>query len=341
MKHNIMKVPAVVCRKLLEFGDNDVVAACTCQFNADDVSKGALLRYGINVSNTGITVGLKGNFEPAANAGRFSRRNCHKTIIIHKGEPRVPRELEGVATDWQGGHHTFTYTRFCYPRSVDTPKHIRIEVQIVRVELDRIVVAFRVNESLNRTMPEFDRRLLAGLNLLQENVGTCNIELAATEMCQYQHVLSVHWKIFPPGVLTGAELAFRFFGKSVSRLGEKSIKEIQDRYDYLMSLGAKNIIVGIDSFQGYIGAMFEGDIVVFDNIRFGNAVYILREDWETLSKRTKRELRTMKGISHWVPHVNGWKQSVARILKMLRKELANGGGKNTNASYCGGNSPSL
>ena len=48
----------------------------------------------------------------------------------------------------------------------------------------------------------------------------------------------------------------------------------------------KEIIVGNDSFRGYFGAKLAGDVVIFDNVRIGNAVYILRERWEELSKRT-------------------------------------------------------
>ena len=85
-----------------------------------------------------------------------------------------------------------------------------------------------------------------------------------------------------------------------------------------MSLGAEKIIVGIDSFNGYIGAKLEDDIVVFDNVRFGNAVYILREDWETLSKKTKRELLQMKGVAYRIPHLQGWRHKVSLRLKALR-----------------------
>ena len=317
MKHNVMKIPVFIHRKLLEFGNNDFVAACTRQFKAEDVNCGELLKFGIKIPDAGIAVGLQGVFEPVASVGRFSKRNCRNMTVIHKDEPKVPRELEGVATDWHGGHHPFTYTRDCYRRSTIYAKHIKIAAQIIRVELDRVVVAFRVGETLNCTMSNFQDRLLAGLNLLQENVGTCNIELAITDMSQYQHLLRANWRIFPPGTLTGRELACRLLNVTEGKLDDERLKEIQERYDFLMSLGAKSIIVGIDSFHGYIGAKLDGEIIVFDNVKFGNAVYILRGDWESLSKKTKRELWSMAESSYRIQHIKGWKKSVRLRLKKL------------------------
>ena len=174
MKHNISKLPVLVRGKLQGFGNNEIVAACTRQFKLDDVKNGALLRYGITIPDAGVIVGLKGIFEPAPNAGRFSRKNCRNTVIIHKDEPKIPVELDGVATDWHGGQHPFTYIRACYRRSIVSPKHIKIAAEIIRVELDRVVVAFRVDEALRSSSPDFQSRLLAGLNLLQENVEACD-----------------------------------------------------------------------------------------------------------------------------------------------------------------------
>ena len=318
MKHNISKLPMLVRGKLHSFGNSEIVAACTQQFKLDDVKNGALLRYGITIPDAGVIVGLKGIFEPAPNAGRFSLRNCRNTVIIHTSEPKIPTELNGVATDWYGEQHPFTYIRDCYRRSIVFPKHIKIASEITRVELDSVVVAFRVNEPLRSSSPDFQSRLLSGLNLLQENVGTCDIERANTNMSQYQHLLRANWRIFPPGALTNMELACRVYGRSARQLDAKQIMEIQSRYDFLMSLGAKEIIVGMDSFNGYIGAKFDDDIVVFDNVRFGNAVYILREDWETLSKKTKHELLQMKGVAYRIPHLQGWRHKVSQRLKALR-----------------------
>lgn len=317
MKKNIKKIPPFVKRRLAAFGINEIVAGCTRQFRLSEVQNGALSKYGIKIPAEGVAVGLQSEFEPPYSAGKYSRLNCRKLIVIHKDEPKVPREFERIIKDWHGNPHMIFYTRDCYRRSVIQPKHIKIQVEILRIELERVVVAFRVDEALQHNAPDFQERLLAGLNLLQENVRTCNVELASTEMKQYQHLLSVDWSIFPPGSLTALELARRMFGGAARRLDDKMLKLIQDRYDFLMSLGATAIIVGTDSFRGYIGAKMAGDIVVFDNVRFGNAVYILRERWEELSKKTKRELRKMLNVASRIQHNINWKKAVTRKLRAL------------------------
>ncbi len=313
MKHNVMKVPVYVRRRLIELGNNLIVAACTRQFGIDDVKNGALIKYGIAVPAEGVCVGIGGVFEPAANAGRYSRRNCMNTVVVHRNQPKVAKEIETTIQDWHGNPHTVSYMRDCYRRTLLRPLHVKIVSQIIRIAGDCVVVAFKVDEPLDRRSLDFEVRLLSGLNLLLENIGVCNVELAETPISEYKSFISVNWRIFPPGVLSAQELASRMFGKSARRVDERMLLAIQDRHDFLMSLNAKDIVVGIDSFQGYIGARFECDLVVFDCVRVGNAVYILRGEWASLSKKTKSELIATRGVVR-IRHVGGWKDEVKRSL---------------------------
>ena len=318
-RKNIIKLPISIRHRLQELGSNEVVAACTRQFSTDDAKSGKLGTYGITVGEEGAKVGQAGAFEPPAGCGKYSRRNCRGMTVIHKNEPKVPKEIEMTVKDWHGNPISVSYMRDCYRRSMIDPKHIKIDAKVIRVEQDKVVVAFKVNEPLNPGNKDFQDRLLAGLNLLQENVGVCNVELASTDMEKYQHILRVNWTMLPPGSLTAEELACRVFGRA-GMADEKIRKDIKDRYEFLMSLNATNIVVGADSFHGYIGAMLENDIVVFDNVKFGNAVYILQGDWKELSKKTKRELWELADVSHRIQHFGEWKNKVKEEVRRLRRD---------------------
>lgn len=320
MKKNIIKIPPRVMVRLHKFASSSLVAACTMQYKLQDVNSGALEQFGIVLSTGGAEVGLSGRFEPPPTSGRYSRINSNGTTKIHTDQPKVPREIEGTIKDWHGNYHTVMITRQCYPRSELPAKHVQIEAKIIRKELDWVVVGFRVNDELNCSQPDFNERLLFDLNLLQENIGYGTIELASIDISQYQHILSVDWPIFPPGALTSIELACRLFGRSARNLDDKAVKIVDERYDFLMKLGARQIIVGTDSFYGYIGAELSNDVVVFENIRFGNAIYILNEDWRQLSKMTKGELQALKKGAIRILHIEGWKHEVMRTLAMLKKD---------------------
>jgi hypothetical protein len=58
----------------------------------------------------------------------------------------------------------------------------------------------------------------------------------------------------------------------------------------LRALKPEKYIRGVGSFDGYIGAQFAEDLVVFENWRYGNALYILYESWEEISKRSRVDL---------------------------------------------------
>jgi len=48
---------------------------------------------------------------------------------------------------------------------------------------------------------------------------------------------------------------------------------------------------------------------VFENVRYGNALYVLYENWEDVSQRSRIDL--LKGTSadyERIPHMDGWEQ---------------------------------
>jgi hypothetical protein len=47
----------------------------------------------------------------------------------------------------------------------------------------------------------------------------------------------------------------------------------------------------------YIGALFADDLVVFENVRYGNALYVLYGNWEEISKRPRIDLLRNRDVS--------------------------------------------
>ena len=44
------------------------------------------------------------------------------------------------------------------------------------------------------------------------------------------------------------------------------------------------IVLGMSGNTRYLGAKYAEDLVVFENLEYGNAIYILYENWKILSK---------------------------------------------------------
>jgi hypothetical protein len=66
----------------------------------------------------------------------------------------------------------------------------------------------------------------------------------------------------------------------------------------------------------YIGAKFADDLVAFENLRYGNALYVLYENWGELSRRPRSELLKLPQSSlDRIVHSAGWEQKFAVLMQ--------------------------
>lgn len=60
--------------------------------------------------------------------------------------------------------------------------------------------------------------------------------------------------------------------------------------------------------SAYFGAQFADDVVVFENINFGNAAYVLYEGWKEMSKLSRTELLRDENSFDRIVHSKGWEK---------------------------------
>ena len=80
-----------------------------------------------------------------------------------------------------------------------------------------------------------------------------------------------------------------------------------------------SFINGRSGFRRYFGAKFAEDLVVFENIDYGNAAYVMFERWVTLSQKTRLELLAgpADGFKR-VVHRADWKKELTNIVRQRR-----------------------
>uniref|UniRef100_UPI0025A02B5E hypothetical protein n=1 Tax=Klebsiella pneumoniae TaxID=573 RepID=UPI0025A02B5E len=217
--------------------------------------------------------------------------------------------------DSSNGTHTVRLPHDKYPRDIIPPKLIAIEINHKKSSDSYFIFNFRATRILEKNSNKFDDELLFDLNLLQENLGKCGVENADKPISTYADTLIVSWDIFPPG--SKEEILARIFkGKNITD-DKKAVAE--NRYEFFMSLEPKKIVTGNSTFSNYIGAMLEDDLVVFENIEYGNAIYILYDDWDEISKLSRIDLLSGRAGSNFdrIIHSGNWKEEV-------RKKVATG-----------------
>lgn len=96
-------------------------------------------------------------------------------------------------------------------------------------------------------------------------------------------------------------------------------QRFEERYDLLEDLRPVAFVNGTGGFSRYFGAKFADDLVVLENTDYGNAVYVMFEEWETLSQRSRTELLA-GGTNGFVRiiHKPGWETTLRELVARRR-----------------------
>jgi hypothetical protein len=115
----------------------------------------------------------------------------------------------------------------------------------------------------------------------------------------------VFWHILPPGEWTVDSVLSHY---STLQRTNPNVKFDVDRLRQVFSLGPSTLYVGIDEFEGYIVFAFpKTKKVVLECPVYGNAIYIIPENWESLSRLSKGELLSgFPGQVLRIVHAGDW-----------------------------------
>jgi len=312
MKKNIRSVPQRILDRIRSFELDDIVVACVKRLNPEDIPRYAHLGLKIEAGK----LVMPGPAVPPARAGRYSKANVEGREVIRKDLPMVTRSYSWESPnwgDWSNGSHTHTVTRDVYQREFIPPKEVELSVTFVEEAQGAFVVKFAVDEVLNRRTPDLEAELLYNLNILQENVGAADVFPSAATLADYRNTIRIDWEILPPGAVD--EVIRRMLqGKRPIRDDQRQLME--QRLKVLARFKPEAYIAGTNGFLRYFGARFSENLMVFENLNYGNAIYVMYDSWEELSKRSRVDL--LKGDRNGfdrVEHREGWEDRLEALLK--------------------------
>lgn len=325
-KMNFQKVPETILAKVKKVEGDDFAVACVKKIRQSDVEAGKYSHLGLAIRDGALV--FPSEQIPNVGNGRFSHINVHGKELVLKDQPKVLKTFSVEAPNWgdsYNGTHTVDFEREVYQREWFPPKELSLHIEIVDEDsaADKTyAVLFRVNEVLSKkaarfmTSPNLTNDLFFDLNLLQENVGAVDIAPSGATRADYLKTVYVDWEILPVGEreATIAKILSRY--KSPS---PEIRQKVAERYDLLAKLKPENFVNGTSGFRRYFGAKFSDSLVVFENLEYGNAIYAMFEDWESLSKRSRIELLngSRAGFERIV-HTAGWQE---RLTGLIKKKL--------------------
>jgi hypothetical protein len=315
MKKNIRKVPPNL-RARLDNLQNEVVAGIARTYTTEDLTNGQLGHLGVQLLADGLR--FPEAMIPPAGRGKYSDRNINGYEVIRRDLPKETHYNTIEAPDWgdaSNGTHWVDLPYEKYPRDFYGPPLASIRISSPNADSGRpeYTLMFEIDQVLKQDDPEFESHLIIALNLLQENIGGCGIQNSGATFADYIKTMTVSWEVLPPG--TREEAVQRLFRNRQPSEQERAL--VEERYDFLMGLNPEKLVFGMSGIQRYFGALIQENLVVFENIQYGNAIYIMFDDWQKLSKRSRTELLSGRFGRNFerITHGADWKNKVKTIIE--------------------------
>ena len=123
------------------------------------------------------------------------------------------------------------------------------------------------------------------------------------------------WHLLPPGEMSVESLRSHYAGLARR---DPDVRYEPERIEKVFSLGPEQCYVGADEFDSYVVFTFAGtDRVLLECPIYGNAVYVLGQDWKRLSRMSKGELLSgrARGVTKIV-HKGDWFGRVKQALRI-------------------------
>ena len=257
---------------------------------------------------------------PPENLGKWSKWNIHGWIVVRRDLPKEERDLGGWTYPYFGdpskGYGIAHRVVKCYPKEKRYGEQIQASVR-AREEDGKVSAICVVEKKFAPSVDPDSRAVLYAASLARHWFDRADVlELADTGAIKLP-TSTLDWEVFPPGT-TDDDKKF-LAAKLGTKVDPKVVAEATSRLTEVKKLGPQQMLIGTSGMERYLGFKFEDDFVVFENIRHGNALYILQENWKDLSKLSRTEL--LKNHSSEILriiHKDGWEKKLEHAVNLRR-----------------------
>ena len=310
-KKRFRALPQTIRVELHRIADDDIKALAGKRISRDEVAAGTYAHLGLTTET--LQVGRSWEVVPPMGAGTTSKRNSEGWTVTRKDLPKYRKyfyrdiPIYGDTSRWT----TAAIPRDVYEADSYPPYLFQIEISVQEALVDgRFGVVFSIDEVFSKLSASFEDDLLFAVNLLQENTGVSGV--AATAKPAFVFTSQLWWDVFPPGQI--ADLAMRI--QQNGGRNPPDLAMITERLELFEQFQPIEYLKGLGGNDHYIGAKYADDLVVFENMRHGNALYVLYDDWATLSQKPRSEiLKLPTSKFDRIIHTEGWANRFAVLMQ--------------------------
>lgn len=247
--------------------------------------------------------------------GKASAYNAHGKTIRHKNMPMETayRTIEWHWTEYHGRERVersdfrdVSYKR--YPRTHIPAPSLELTI-FTGTEGQRVVLTPLIKDW--RANPE---QLIHAVNLMLDIFSECGFYDEQKEQVISAPLHYLNWKILPKGTQPFPALR-KQLDDALKRVKQGSRSFVDHRLERINSFEPEFTAIGQGGFNGYVIFGFpKKNFYVLESILYGNATYVLGDNWEKLSKMTKAEILNEKLHKDRLVHLRNWFGKIRKLL---------------------------
>ena len=312
-RKNFRKIPNIIIVKLNGIND-DILVATILSMTKNQILNNEYKNLGIKIVDDEVQ--FPAEIIPDSSIGRYSKRNIEGKSTLMKDLPKILKTIDLGERYPYGDTSRIPFNmyvdRMVYQQKIEEPRNNSLLVELLNNDTNTFSFKVSVNEVLRKEDADFIEDLLFNLNLLQENAGSSDVYSSNTTKEEFLASLNVTWEFLPPGT---RDQNLESILSEIRVLTPTLRNEIIDKYDFLNSLNPLNIVKGSSGMIRYFGMMFREDLVVFETLNYGNALYVMYDNWTELSTASrvqllKKELRDFDRVIH----KGNWKDKIVELV---------------------------
>lgn len=261
---------------------------------------------------------------PAWFAKSWVRWNQEGRLVTRKDLPKVPKILYWEAKNFgREDTHEVRVTREVWQKEILHGRSLEITAKATAVDGGGFRVMVDVNFPFDKSTSFESPDLLMATSLIQEAVASTPFPRPSKlSRAEWEESFQISWEFFSVTEFDTPHAIFEKFAHSRG-ISSTERKLMQDRVDMIQETAPSQIIFGTSGRTQYIGYKYKEDLVALENFFYGNALYVLYQNWSELSKKTRATLMNNHvGEVDRIVHSGKWKDRFTRILIAQGHELA-------------------
>lgn len=288
--HGFRSVPQNIVEQFRGLDDSTFQIGFRRKFSKAELREGALAHAGVTVQEGRLN--YQKSFLPEPDK-RWAKRNLYGQVKIRRDLPKHPVSWSLTTPNFgdgaKFGYSTHSRSMMAYRKQVIHGKGFPITVSHEDLDSETTVVTFLCDLVFETSIDKNDSDLLMAVSLIGETVGYPQVLASGQSVADWVGTQSVSWELLP----TGQVSELPEFDTVARRFSQQSGQQLPDtyreRFEAMRALSPSEIYSGSSGFTRYLAFIFP-KAVVLENFSYGNAAYVMFDDWKELSQRSRPDL---------------------------------------------------